>query len=253
MKRVVLIVIGLLTAFGTFFAMGQGKSGEEKMAQDIEVAENILSTLIRQQFGKKTFFPIEIHGAYTSGFGVTFRLPQNNGAFSIQLRSGENFDIMIPPPDMTAPAIAYSYSYNSDERSEEAERAADEAKKHGAVSERKAMDAEKRSLEAERRAVASERNQSTTRMKRYAGPENRDSLRAATDKRFLEVAKIFLADYGDILSQLKPDERILITNRSDGFDYAYKWGGEARRSLIAVEARRDDITQFRQGKTTRDQ
>src|SRR3954470_15547645 len=117
MKRAVLILIGLLTAFGTFFAMGQGKSGDEKMDQDIEVAENILSTLIRQQVGKRIFFPMEIHGSYTSGFGVTFRLPQNNGAFPMikMGTGGDDFEMMISPPD--APAIAYSYSFKSDERS----------------------------------------------------------------------------------------------------------------------------------------
>src|ERR1041385_5814429 len=98
MKRVVLIVIGLLTAFGTFFAMGQGQPGNDKMEQDIEVAENILSTLIRQQFGKRVFFPMDVHGSYTSGFGVTFRLPQNSGAFAMIKVAGDDFDIMVPPP-----------------------------------------------------------------------------------------------------------------------------------------------------------
>jgi hypothetical protein len=246
MKRVVLIVIGLLTAFGSFFAMGQGKSGDEKMQQDIEVAENILSTLIRQQFGKRVFFPMEVHGSYTSGFGVTFRLPQNNGAFAMLKVAGDDFDMMIPAPD--APGMTYSYSFSrSDSEGDHEEEAINKA----SSAEQRAKVAERRSADAERKAALAERKQDVARAKRSS--INRDSLRAAADKRFLEVAKIFVTDYGDLLSQLKPDERILITNRGEGSDFGYKWGGEARRSLISVEAKRDDITQFRQGKITRDQ
>jgi hypothetical protein len=247
MKRVVLIVIGLLTAFGTFFAMGQGKSGDEKMQQDIEVAENILSTLIKQQFGKRVFFPMEVHGSYTSGFGVTFRLPQNSGAFAMIKDAGDDFAMMIAPD---APGVTYSYSFSRTE--EDGDHEEEQAMKKAATAEQRAKVAEKRSADAERQAVLAERKQGTTPRARRSS-SNRDSLHAAADKRFLEVAKIFITDYGDLLSQLKPDERILITNRGDGSDFGYKWGGEARRSLISVEAKRDDITQFRQGKITRDQ
>ncbi len=238
-------MIGLLTAFGTFFAMGQGKSGDDKMDQDIEVAENVLSTLIRQQFGKRVFFPMEIHGSYTSGFGVTFRLPQNSGAFAMIKMAGDDFDMMIPPD---APGMTYSYSFRTESDAVQEE---GQAMKRAATAERSAKEAQRSAADAERRAVLADRKQDAARAKR--SQTSRDSVRAAADKRFLDVAKIFVTDYGDLLSQLKPDERILITNRGDGADFSYRWGGEARRSLISVEARRDDITQLRQGKITRDQ
>ncbi len=254
MKRVVLIVIGLLTAFGTFFAMGQGRSGDEKMAQDIEVAENILSTLFRQQLGKKMFFPMEIHGSYTSGYGVTFRMPQNSAAISMFKigAGGEDINMMISPSDMVAPKVAYSYSFRSEESSEDDE-SATEALKRASAAEQKAMEEQRRASALDKRAKEAERRDSGTRPRRSSMSIGRDSVRTLADKMFLETAKIFLADYGDVLSQLKPDERIVITNRSEGFDYGFIWGGEARRSLISVEVRRDDIAQFRQGKITRDQ
>ena len=56
-------------------AGAQSKIDEGRMDRDLEVAENILSTLIKQQFEKRSFFPMEITGEYREGFGVTFRLP----------------------------------------------------------------------------------------------------------------------------------------------------------------------------------
>jgi hypothetical protein len=255
MKRTVMILIGLLAAFGTYFAMGQGQTENERMGQDIEVAENILSTLIKQQFGKKVFFPVDVHGSYTSGFGVTFRLPQNSGAFTmIKMAGMENIygpEIMIAPsPD--APAISYSYSYSSDGRGErEEKRRTSEDDRRVAENEKRIAEGEKKMQQAQKESAEGQRKTATK--VRKAAMLDRDSLRIVADKRFLDVAKNFLADYGDVLSQLKPDERILITNRGEGFDRAFPWGGEARRSLISVEAKRDDITQLRQGKLTRDQ
>ena len=82
-------------------------------------------------------------------------------------------------------------------------------------------------------------------------------LSATADKRFIEAAKSFLADYGDVLSQLKPEERIMVTNRAEDFDgdFNFKWqmDSQSRRSLVSAEAKREDITQLKQGKLTRDQ
>lgn len=76
----------------------------------------------------------------------------------------------------------------------------------------------------------------------------------------MEVAKNFLADYGDVISGLKADERIIISNRSDEFepDFEVMWissgdgsGGRAKRQLMSVEAKRSDIEQLKQTKITR--
>ena len=52
------------------------KIDEERMQRDIAVAENILGTLIKQQFEKqKMFFPLEIKSNYQPGYGITFYIP----------------------------------------------------------------------------------------------------------------------------------------------------------------------------------
>src|SRR6478752_6153599 len=52
------------------------KVDEQRMQRDIAVAENVLSTLIKQQFEQqRMFFPLEVTASYQPGYGVTFYLP----------------------------------------------------------------------------------------------------------------------------------------------------------------------------------
>ena len=83
MKRVarnVMMAVMALISFGVFAQ----KIDEQRMQRDIEVAENILSTMIKQQFDKRSFFPIEVTGNYRSGYGVTFTLPNLQSGFWMQ-------------------------------------------------------------------------------------------------------------------------------------------------------------------------
>ena len=60
----------------TVSSVSAQKVDDERMRRDIEVAENVLGTLIRQQMNsQRTFFPLEIEGNYQAGYGVTFSLP----------------------------------------------------------------------------------------------------------------------------------------------------------------------------------
>ena len=64
MKKVLGIVMGLGMLLGSFVGLSQSKTDDQRMDQDIEVAENILGTLLRLQSGKRNFFPMEVSGSY---------------------------------------------------------------------------------------------------------------------------------------------------------------------------------------------
>jgi len=85
---------------------------------------------------------------------------------------------------------------------------------------------------------------------------DRDSVRTSSNEKIMEAAKNFIADYGDLLTQLPPNERIVITNKTDN-NLRMVWVGDfdrgQKRSLLSVEGNKADINQFRQGKITRDQ
>ena len=90
------------------------KIDEQRMERDMQVAENVLSTLLRQQFDKqRMFFPLEVKGNYQPGYGATFRLPADFTTpivFSFDGENHENYDMAWNvPPVPPVPGI-YSYS-----------------------------------------------------------------------------------------------------------------------------------------------
>jgi hypothetical protein len=84
----------------------------------------------------------------------------------------------------------------------------------------------------------------------------RDSARNAYGDKLLEASKMFLADYGDLMG-LEPNEKIMITTKSErGGNYNFSWSGDAKapkRKVISVEALKSDLTQYKQGKMSREQ
>ncbi len=83
---------------------------------------------------------------------------------------------------------------------------------------------------------------------------NTDSIREASTAKTIHACKEFLADYGDLLTQLSANEKIMITNRGDGDRIWYgAFVNSARPSYVSVETSKGDISQLKQGKMTRDQ
>lgn len=80
-----------------------------------------------------------------------------------------------------------------------------------------------------------------------------DSAQHATKANYLEAMKTFLADYGDMISQLKSEEKIMITNRPSGFSSGMRWGSRSNRTLLSAEVAKSDLNDFKQGKINRDQ
>ena len=223
--------------------LGQAQNKEERINRDIEVAENVLSTIIKQQLDRRSsFWPMDVKGSYTPGYGVTLRVPINNFPFIF----------VFPPdvPDMSWPSgnrhrdlgdrrvIVAPGSFQLDVEKEIQESLEETDNKLKETDEKlKQMDEKLKLLE--------EKNN-----------EERDSVRNAFDDKLLTAAKIFLTDYGDLIS-IEPNEKIIITTKSDrGRNYVVSFSGDYRRpqqKLISVEATKSDLIQYRQGKLTRDQ
>lgn len=204
-------------------AGAQNKIDDQRMEQDMEVAENILSTLLRQQYGRKNFFPITVESSYTAGYGVTFRVPVGGpfNMFMINQSFDEPTTVNVEPGGIT-----YRYSRSS----------GDEMRN------------------ADREVLREKRRMGTT----VSASSESDSATNASYERFLKVAKDFLADYGDVLSQLKPEEHVIVTNKMSGGGFGDDMmfviaGNRTERKMISVDALRSDIAALRQGKITRDQ
>ncbi len=238
---------------------------DNRMERDMEVAENVLSTLVKQQLEKNMFFPIEVEGSYRSGLGVTFTVPN----FS-------NFPMnyMVVPRAPKPPRVqvhggqgnGYTYTIETDE---EGDVVREELEGHDGneqdvrdekimrEQEKAASKAEEEAVEAERRAIDAERDAkpSNRRLSELAkvGSTSSGDLKES-NKHLIEAAKTFLADYSTILSQLKPEERIIVTNRSSESGNRYwRFMGDEKRFYLSIEASGTDLKQYQSGKLTRDQ
>lgn len=226
MKRMMMVVM----VIGSVAAYGQSIVDLNRMERDIEVAENILSTLLRQQTGRRNFFPIETSGSYAPGYGVTLRIPQD-GPFAFMMVPPEPADILTEEVSPNGTRITMS-------------------------SAPKAANEQRAKSEADRSMSRSYSR--SGRGSWSVSASSTDSTEEVTSKKFLKIATNFLADYGDVLSQLKPDERVIVTNRSNEFEggFEFRWpggGSKMQRNTVSAEVKREDIQQLKMGKITRDQ
>lgn len=203
------------------------KFDEERMERDIAVAENVLTTLIKQQFNnQRTFFPLEIKGSYQPGYGVTFSLPADFTTPIAFIQGGGSNDAFIwsvSPPGV--PTYSNEFNYDNRQRSED---------DRAAISGRKLIKLKDRSEEKDRLDM--------------------DSVRDAYNIKVIEAAKTFIVDYGDMIAQLNPQEKVIISNQGNQPRmWVNQYFSAPKRTHLSIEALKSDLTQLRQGKITRDQ
>ncbi len=193
---------------------------DERMQRDIEVAENVLGTLIRQQFEKqKMFFQLEINGAYQPGYGVTFYIPADYTTPIVFALPEDNFMFQDNSPYVGFSRTQENENGNNDTRPANAD------KETIRLKDRKL---EKKELDM-------------------------DSIRNFYNLKVVEAAKTFMLDYGDMLTQVSSTERIIVSNQGDRRVWVNKFFNSPKRTHLTVEGMKNDLTQYRQGKITRDQ
>lgn len=263
MKRVIyFLIVGLMAVNASLFA----QKSDDRMKRDIAVMETALSEMIKQELDQHNFFFSQIKGDYVAGYGVTFTVPTSM-ITSVWSTGGNAIVVDGQNSGFTA---TYSTSQDIFEEAEVTENEAKEAAQ--AMNSKQTKSAQKERDKAEREAQGS-RNQATRATEDrardlevsvvngygYTGRNNykrvnTDSLNTVNNAKIVNAAKTFIADYGDMLSQLAPTERIVVTNRGSSENNFWTYGGQkVKRSLLSVEATKSDLTQFRQGAITRDQ
>jgi hypothetical protein len=225
MKSIIQVLMSsvLMMVLGVHIATAQ-KIDDERMRRDISVAENVLGTLIKQQFSnQRTFFPLEIKGNYQEGYGVTFSLPADyTTPIAFTLGSGMQNGVVVYSDDFEEPAT---------------------------------IDIRGGEDEGDDRAVVNGRN--TYKLKEKTKGRARvdmDSIRDSYNLKVIEAAKEFILDYSDMISQLGAQERIVITNQGN---QPRAWVGQyfnaPNRTHLSIEALKSDIAQYKAGKLNRTQ
>ncbi|HEY5749213.1 MAG TPA: hypothetical protein VIU12_24260 [Chryseolinea sp.] len=213
------------------------KFDEERMQRDIAVAENVLSTLIKQQISnQRTFFPLEVKGSYQSGYGVTFALPADYTTPMVWTDGGGTTTITFGNPPNPPGVTGYSnggVNVNGADVYIDNEDLEDDSP---------VMDAPP---DDQFKLITKENKRRNNEM---------DSVRDAYNAKVIEAAKTFILDYGDMIAQLQPTERVVVSNQGNNPRvWVNQFFNAPNRTHLSVEGLKSDITAFRLGKITREQ
>jgi len=223
MKRAVrswMIVFGIMVMI-TVQTLAQ--KDEERMNRDLAVAENILGTLIKQKLEKRNFFPVEVNSDYRAGYGVTFHLPLEVSGPMVWGISSPDVRVMD--------GGGYSQYFEFPGEPVVVDRIFDENRK-----------------------VATENIRGSVKTTSPSRKINMDSVRKATNEKLIEACKEFMADYGDLISQLNTSEKIVITNRGNGQrNWFIAFQNELKPTYLSIETTKGEVSQLKQGKVSRDQ
>src|SRR5688572_14467761 len=116
MKSMIRLMMGVVMSLLVVTGIQAQRIDDERMQRDVEVAENVLATLIKQQFNnQRTFFPLEVNGSYQQGYGVTFTIPAD---FTTPIIFGTGDDAVVWSTDRRG---AYSYNITNNENGNEIE------------------------------------------------------------------------------------------------------------------------------------
>jgi hypothetical protein len=193
------------------------------MDRDIEVAENVLTTLIKQEFDQqRMFFPLEVDGSYQEGFGVTFRLPPDfTTPLGISFSSGGDNNVVVLDGNAVNGGV---WSFIPRERED------------------------RTTLEIDEEIKLKEKSKEKIRR------IDLDSARRVYNEKLITAAKNFIIDYSDLISQLGATERIMITNQGEQPRvWMNRYFTSTPRTRLSIDATKSDIQQYKQGKLTRDQ
>lgn len=217
------MVVAAMMSNGT--AVRAQKFDQDRMNRDIAVAENVLTTLIKQQFSnQRMFFQLQVKGTYQEGYGVTFSLPADYTT-PIAFQYINSGDDMFWSPGGNNGVTIYS-SDGAAPRSEDV-------------------------------AVDRQKSQNVVRLKeknKDRGVINMDSIRDASNLKVIDAARTFLLDYGDLIAQLSPNEKVIVSNQGNQpRAWVNQYFSAPKRTHLSVEAIKSDLTLLRTGKISREQ
>ncbi len=263
MKKIVILVLILPVFFS--FKTGQ-EIDEKKMNRDLEIAKNILATLIKT--GSNSFFGAQsIEASYIKDYGVVFTIPEHLVYFNTV--TDWSFEVPDIPPVPDAPAIAdirIDIDYDDDTLNEEEEmaRAKESMDKAREEMEKAKQDMKRAQAEVERNREEIKLRQREARVA-IAKSNELNEFYLQSDKQndvnWEEVMVTFMTDYADLIGQLQPEEKIVINQKSPYGELVFVWRGkngttekqEPKSTSISAEVARKDVTAYKTGKINKDE
>ncbi len=275
MKKAIFLIITIFLATG--FKGTVQQVDEKRMYKDLEIAKNILGTLIKTESG--SFFGSEgIKADYIKDYGVVFTIPEH----LVYFHMGGPYPVAAPnieiPIDIEiAPMPEMNFDFNFEGLSEK-DKAGMEREMEKAQRDMKAAQEEMQKVqeqmnkareeameaqqEAHEEAVQAQVEAQLAQEEALAvvSEDNRIGVMHApkppSDIDWEELMITFLADYADLIAQLQPEERIVVKQQAPGGGFSFTWEGDeesAESESISAEVKRQDITAYKTGKISREE
>lgn len=268
MKKILILLI-----IPIFFGFRTGQEMDEKrMNRDLEIAKNILSTLIKS--GSDSFFGgSSIEASYIKDYGVIFNIPEH----LVYFHTGPKTLITIPEapalPDFDMDMdvdvdIQKEHIEQQKELIEKEKKKIKQEKKKQEKIEQEIITEELNRARADAEIAVRDAQRSQIRQQaRVAALAKTRAMReiyvssgATSEIDWEEIMFTFLADYADLIGQLKPDEKIVINQKSPYDELVYIWSGvgtneseNSDKAGLSVEVLRKDVKAYKMGKINRDE
>ena len=242
---------------------------EARMKRDLEVAKNILSTLMQDESQGYFGGGSAIDANYVDGYGVIFTIPRHYVYFNVKPPKTPKIGAIVVEPGSRSVVITEdkegSASHEELVKREQERMARDE--------ERMARDQEQMAREQELAARDMEKAQKEFQAQAYMTQEEISRIQEQAEKAASEAMEwqsnytveiqeqnenweqamiTFLADYADLIGQLKQEDRIMIKQESPYEQFTIVWNdneSDHQTSMgLSMEVSKKDITAYKTGK-----
>lgn len=209
------------------------KIDQDRMNRDLAVAEDILISLLKNDSENVMFFSTGASSTFLPDYGVMFSL-SGSGHF-VGEDFGRTFSFSFDEDDWNG--RNYRYHFRGDDDHDEAH-------------EREIEHEQERERERERERAQERRND-----RGYKGSIviEGDDISQESTETVKNAMKLFLADYADLIGQLKPEHKIMISSAGNRWDFGGISIGTSGGRKIAAEITKKDIIDYKSGKISRTQ
>ena len=265
MKKLTIILL-LLISCG---AIAQNID-DEKMNRDLEIAKNVLATMLKGD-SERFYGSSSINGSYVQGYGVIFTIPEHYSMFHVRPHKAVVAPrVRVRTRGTGDEVIIYEESIKS--YAEEAEKLAqkqEEFERQQEELERKLEELSEEEKEELAEAIA-EIEIKTDEIADIAveaeaqamewQAEYAESLKASMEHTEQAIIT-FLADYADLIGQLKPTDNIMVKQDASDDVFLTGWTEDedilnienvGARSGFSAEVSKKVITDYKTGKITFD-
>lgn len=252
MKKLILILVLPL-----FFGFKAGDEIDEKrMNRDLEIAKNILATLIKSN-ADSWFGGSSIDASYIRGYGVVFTIPEH----LVYFHRGGNLMVIPEMPPMPDVEVEFDFDEDFEFSEKEIAKAEKEMKKQKEIMKQHEKAMKKQQFEMQKQAeemARAEADIALSEEREMNGFLMTSEAQEAID--WEEIMITFMTDYADLIGQLEPDEMVVVKQNAPHNDLVFIWSDGGRQEKIekesgniSAEVSRKDISAYKSGKIKKDE